>query len=112
MNSSNIPFKPCPDSPNCHITSIDLKGTMTQAKGAIKKVLQSMRAKQVKEIQNGFDAVFQVFVFLDDVTIRFTGSEQNPTLWIRSASRVGYSDLGVNKRRVNDILIRFKKEFA
>ncbi len=112
MNSESLPFKPCPGTPNCYITKIEVKGTMTEAKIATKKVLQSMGTKQLKDVQNGYDAVFQVFIFLDDVTIRFTGSEQTPILWIRSASRVGHSDLGVNKRRVHDILSRIKKELV
>jgi uncharacterized protein (DUF1499 family) len=112
MTKEQLPFKPCPDSPNCYITHLELKKPLGTAKLATKKVLQVMGAKQVQEVAGGFDAVFQIFIFLDDVTIRFTGSESNPTLWIRSASRVGHSDLGVNKRRVIDFLARFKKELS
>jgi len=104
-----LPFKPCPDSPNCYITSIELKSTQGQVKTAVKNVLLSMKAKELKELPDGYNAVFQVFIFLDDMSIRITGSDPKLTLWIRSASRVGHSDLGVNKRRVNDFISRLKK---
>lgn len=44
--------------------------------------------------------------FVDDFTLRVDASTQ--VLHVRSASRVGYSDLGVNRRRVE----RFKSGFA
>lgn len=112
MITDQLPFKPCPDTPNCYITKLELKRNVAKVKASASKILASMGAKQVQELSAGFDAVFQIFIFLDDLNIRFTGSEDQPTLWIRSASRVGHSDLGVNKRRVNDFLHRLKKEMS
>jgi uncharacterized protein (DUF1499 family) len=112
MITEALPFKPCPDTPNCYITKLELKRHVAKVKVATSNVLQSMGAKQILPLPTGFDAVFQVFIFLDDVTIRITGSDDTPTLWIRSASRVGHSDLGVNKRRVSDFLHRLQKELS
>ena len=46
----------------------------------------------------------QIFRFADDIVIEFApadGVENGTKLSIFSASRVGYSDMGVNKARVN-----------
>lgn len=48
--------------------------------------------------------VIPVFRFRDDVHIAFTESDQITLLHIRSASRVGHSDLGVNRRRVKKFI--------
>jgi uncharacterized protein (DUF1499 family) len=55
-------------------------------------------------------AVYRVaLVFKDDVNIAVTAEDDgSSTLHIRSASRVGYSDLGVNKRRVEDFFDALK----
>ena len=53
-----------------------------------------------------FHAIFKIAVFgwKDDVNIVLKPGEQNTIMHIRSASRVGNSDLGVNKRRVKRLL--------
>lgn len=48
-----------------------------------------------------------IFRFKDDVRVQFIPlSSQQSTLAIHSASRVGYWDLGANRRRVEDWLVR------
>lgn len=46
-----------------------------------------------------------LFRFADDV--EFFLDEGTSTIHMRSASRVGYSDFGVNRRRVEEIRTRF-----
>jgi uncharacterized protein (DUF1499 family) len=46
-----------------------------------------------------------LFRFVDDV--EFLLDDGTKTIHVRSASRVGYSDLGVNRRRVEAIRYRF-----
>ncbi len=41
------------------------------------------------------------FGFIDDVEFRV--DTQNQLIHIRSAARLGYSDFGVNKKRVNNL---------
>jgi uncharacterized protein (DUF1499 family) len=48
-----------------------------------------------------------LFGFVDDVEFSF--DEQNKIMNVRSASRTGYSDLGVNRKRVEEIRRRFVK---
>lgn len=47
------------------------------------------------------DAVFKIFIYKDDVTIQLTPGKLHTLLHIRSASRKGHYDFGVNRRRVN-----------
>ncbi|UCD31114.1 MAG: DUF1499 domain-containing protein [Desulfobacterales bacterium] len=42
-----------------------------------------------------------IFRFIDDLTLHLTPSKG--IIHIRSASRIGYSDLGVNRRRVESL---------
>lgn len=53
------------------------------------------------------DTVFKVFFFRDDMSVQLTPQDSTSTfLHIRSASREGFTDLGVNTRRAK----RFLKE--
>jgi len=99
------PLPPCPDSPNCeHVTRAyplaadSLFNAATRALTAIGPV--SVEANDEKHRAR---AVYRVaLVFKDDVWIAVTPDDGRSHLHIRSASRVGYSDLGVNARRVRD----------
>jgi len=46
-----------------------------------------------------------VFGFVDDVEFRF--DRNTGCIHVRSASRLGISDLGVNRRRIEDIRRKF-----
>lgn len=47
------------------------------------------------------ETVFRVFFFKDDFILQLSKANSTITnIYIRSASRVGKSDLGVNKKRV------------
>lgn len=58
-------------------------------------------------------ATSAVFRFDDDIRVQFIAlSAQQSTLAIYSASRVGYWDLGANRRRVEDWLARLQAQIA
>jgi uncharacterized protein (DUF1499 family) len=105
-HSSN-PLPDCPDSPNCErlsktydVPADTLFGTTQQALDALgptalRSQPDSMRAS----------AVYRVgLVFKDDVDVAVDSAEAGSRLHVRSASRVGHSDLGVNARRVDRLL--------
>ncbi len=108
----------CPSSPNCVSTqaadskhSIEpMKYTSTQD-AAMKKliaVINSMpRTRIVKTSDDYLHAEFTsaVFRFVDDVEFLFNDSDK--TIQFRSASRVGHSDFGVNRKRMENIRQRF-----
>ena len=60
------------------------------------------------EERHHVDAVFKIGFFKDDVTIKIeeTQNKNDAVLHIRSASRKGAYDLGVNKRRLNRFMHR------
>lgn len=105
QNEYSNPLPECPDSPNCARTSVRFSHSAETVAKTIPDVLKSMRAYSVSSHGNGhFSAVFRIPVFgwKDDVTIIAESAEQKSAIiHIRSASRTGYSDLGVNGRRVN-----------
>jgi uncharacterized protein (DUF1499 family) len=53
-----------------------------------------------------------LFGFTDDIVIRITPHEGGSQLDIRSMSRVGRSDVGVNARRIRRFLTRLKATIA
>jgi uncharacterized protein (DUF1499 family) len=110
---------PCPSSPNCvssqsidrehAIEPLSFTGTVTEAHAELKKIILSMkRSRIVAETDSYIHAEFTsaVFRFVDDVEFWF--DEGGKVIHIRSAARLGYSDLGVNRKRVEDIRARWK----
>lgn len=110
----------CPISPNCvssqstdvihRIEPLAYKSSKDQAYAELKSVIQSMKlAKIVKETDYYIHAEFRsaVMRFVDDVEFRF--DEDAKLIQVRSASRVGYSDLGVNRRRIESIRAELAK---
>lgn len=111
---------PCPSSPNC-VTSMENPGTskdklMSSLTGPsksisyskIKFILTQDGAEIVKQLDNYIHAIYEspIFGFVDDVEFYFPTQE---TIHFRSASRTGYSDLGVNKRRMTRIKHKFQQ---
>lgn len=110
----------CPDKPNCVSTQaespdqraepIPCRGSSSEVLAAIRKVVEAMPGGAVVSVDpaSGYlHAEFRslVFGFVDDVELLLDPVRHE--LHFRSASRVGYSDLGVNRARME----RFRREF-
>ena len=113
--NSAMPLEPCPDSPNCHIESNSFDLPSDSLFQNIETVIKEMGVIEFQsDAENGtIHAVFRIpiFGFKDDVNIAVEqDSAGHSALHIRSASRVGYSDLGVNRRRVNRILKKLNQK--
>lgn len=96
----------CPTAPNCASSEADaqpekqvapLKATLAQAKAAIEKTGGIITSESDSYISATY--MSGIFKFVDDVELRAAGD----VVHIRSASRVGYSDRGVNAKRVEAI---------
>ncbi|MCB9161798.1 MAG: DUF1499 domain-containing protein [Caldilineaceae bacterium] len=111
-------FAPCPDSPNCVSTQatdaehgIDpytFTGDAAAAKSALLAVINAMpRTKIVAETDDYLHVEFRsrIFRFVDDV--EFFIDDGDKTVQFRSASRLGYSDMGVNRKRMEEIRAKF-----
>jgi uncharacterized protein (DUF1499 family) len=112
-------LSPCPKTPNCVISQgedskhgiapLGYSGDLNTAKEALVKVLSVVpRTVVVEETDNYIraESTSRVFHFVDDVEFYFPSDEQ--VIHVRSASRVGESDLGVNRRRIEQIRLALK----
>ena len=110
-------LRSCPNRPNCvcsedkdHPSYIEPVAFSGSAKGKWEKAKQVIRetgGKIVREEDDYLWAIFRsrIFRFVDDLELRM--DEKNRLIHIRSSSRVGYSDMGVNRRRIEDFRLRF-----
>ncbi len=108
----------CPNRPNCvssladaeknRVAPLAFSGSPAEAAARLVSVLEQMKgSKIVSQTDTIIHAEFTstVFRFVDDVDFRIDAARQRIDL--RSASRVGYVDFGVNRRRVEEIRRRF-----
>lgn len=112
--AAETPLKlaPCPNTPNCvssqapagnhYIAPFKIKGKAEDAWAALKQALASRQKRTViVEASNDSlhaEATSLVFRFVDDINAVLDSDAK--LIHIRSASRVGYSDLGVNRKRI------------
>jgi apolipoprotein D and lipocalin family protein len=111
----------CPSTPNC-VSSVDrdpkhfveplrITGSIKDAHDRLLGILSNFnRARVVANEDYFISAEFTslVFRFVDDVEFYF--DEPDKIIHLKSASRVGYSDLGVNRRRIEKIRKQFDQE--
>lgn len=111
----------CPETPNCvssqsedrehWIAPISVPASNVSAIEVLAEIVRSMPRTMVVEQTNDYLRVefrSRIFRFCDDVEFLF--EPQSSRVHVRSASRVGHSDLGVNRERIE--LIRRKFEAA
>ena len=105
---------PCPSSPNCvssysqdaqhGIAALSYDSEPEMAIANLKQIIESIpRTNIVKEEENYLYAEFtsKIMGYVDDV--EFYVDEDANAIQVRSASRLGESDLGVNRERVETI---------
>ena len=105
---------PCPNSPNCvstqatenkhKINPIIFSGSLIEAKDKIVNIISSLkRSKIITNKDNYIHAEFRTatFKFVDDVEFLFDDSEK--VIHFRSRARLGYGDMGVNRKRMETI---------
>jgi uncharacterized protein (DUF1499 family) len=110
---------PCPSSPNCvssqatddahRVAPIAFRGDPAAALRRLRAVIEAMpRTRVVEMTDSRLRAEFRswLFRFVDDVDAIV--DPRTGTIEVRSASRVGYSDLGVNRKRVEEIRAAFE----
>ena len=115
LGVSNGQLAKCPDSPNCVSTQsasdsqkmdpIPFDGLATGQVEKIKRIVadEFSKAKLVGESEYYLRYEFKslIFRFVDDV--EFFVDDENKVIHFRSASRVGHSDMGVNRKRMERI---------
>ncbi|HSO06580.1 MAG TPA: DUF1499 domain-containing protein [Pelomicrobium sp.] len=105
---------PCPDSPNCvssdatdpshRIEPFRLAAAPEKAWAELQSVLGKMPRVTIAQRSADYlraEFASAVFGFVDDVEFHLRA--QDGVIAVRSASRTGYYDFGVNRRRVEDL---------
>lgn len=108
----------CPDKPNCvssqgpegprKMAAIPFHGSLKDARERLLAVIRSFpRTTVVKDDGNHIKAEFRsaLFSFVDDIEFAF--DDMAKRIHFRSASRTGYYDFGVNRKRMEEVSRRF-----
>ena len=114
-------LKPCSGRPNCissqsqgrkhYEPPLTYDGLLGPANKALENAIGSMPGSRI--VTYGYNYIHAEFSsdwfgFVDDVEFYF--DELHKTIHLRSASRAGYSDFGVNRRRMKEIRARYYQE--
>ncbi len=107
-------LSPCPDSPNCvssqspdkshFIEPIPYEGEQQLVRDCLVEVVQGMKRSKIVTVRDDYihaEFTSAFFRFVDDVEFYF--DDNTKTIHIRSAARIGYSDFGVNRKRLEEI---------
>jgi uncharacterized protein (DUF1499 family) len=112
---------PCKRSPNCvssqadpadrehYIAPIAFKGTALEAMAAARKAVESMERATVVRHEGGYlyaEFRSKLMRFVDDV--EFAADSRSGLIHVRSASRLGRRDFGVNRARVEALRSRIE----
>ncbi len=111
----------CPDKPNCvssmtedkshFIDPFAYSGSSEKVKDVLLEIIKSQdRTKIISVSENYIHAEFRskLFRFVDDV--EFLIDDMNKLIHVRSASRTGYSDMGVNGKRIESLRVIFNEK--
>ena len=103
----------CPGSPNCvnsqapdekhGVAPFTYEGSREDAFSRLKKAVSTLKRTEIVEERADYlrmEVTSALFRFVDDVEFYFP---EEKVIHVRSASRIGYSDLGVNRKRVEKI---------
>ena len=112
---------PCPSSPNCvssdaadaahRIAALELAVPATQAWRAARAAVAALPRTKIVGESDGYlhaECSSAVFGFVDDLELHLRPAEN--VIAIRSAARLGHSDLGVNRRRVGNLRASLLKQ--
>lgn len=111
MSPSQGPLSPCPDKPNCvssqatresqRIDPLLVEGDPANALALLVSAIENMARAEIVTAGDGYlHAEFKsaIFRFADDLEAVY--DPELPGFHVRSASRVGHSDLGANRKRI------------
>jgi uncharacterized protein (DUF1499 family) len=106
----------CKRTPNCvssqadpsdkehYIAPIAFKGTTAQAMAAARKAIESMERSTIVHEEPGYtyaEVRSKLLGYVDDVELLY--DEKGRVFHVRSASRLGRRDFGVNRKRIEEL---------
>ena len=105
---------PCPSSPNCvsshatdkehRIAALELAVEPAEAWKAVREVVSELSRTRIITATDDYlhaECTSRLMRFVDDLELQLVSDRG--TIAVRSASRVGHSDLGVNRERVESL---------
>lgn len=114
LGVKNQQLAPCPSSPNCVVSQngdtehaiapISYQASPEKAKEMLLKVLSVVPLTKITQTNEDYiraESSSKLMGFVDDVEFYFP--KDGKIIEVRSASRLGDSDLGVNRRRIEQI---------
>ncbi len=112
---------PCPASPNCvcsdhcdqqhHVQPFLLKQPAAQAWETVKQVVRQLPRTRIITQTDAYlhaECSSAVFGFVDDLELHLRPADN--IIAVRSASRLGHSDFGVNRKRVETLRARLQQQ--
>jgi uncharacterized protein (DUF1499 family) len=119
--SAESTLKPCPKRLNCvsslssnrshFVEPLRYKGSPKTARRTLMKILRELRGASVKQVKGNYihiECRSRLLRLTDDLELFFDPDE--PLVHVRSASRIGFWDLGANRRRIAAVRRAFEKE--
>lgn len=111
LGVSEAGLAPCPSSPNCvssdatdaahRVTPLRLAAPPAEAFRTVRELVSRQPRTRIVEERSDYlhaECRSALFGFVDDLELHLRSDDG--VIAVRSASRLGYSDLGVNRRRV------------
>ncbi len=123
LGINNLKLTLCPSTPNCvstqakdkehFINPIKMQNSQLHVKESLLKILGKLNNAKIIETKDNYiktEFSSKLFGFVDDVEFYFPDTKSTTTtIHMRSASRLGHSDFGVNRKRIEEIRSRFKQ---
>lgn len=119
LGVTNGQLAPCPETPNCVTTqrgnpdqmmeALTYTTAREEAQARLLEIVRSMPRSQIIANEPGYIAVVfrsPTFGFPDDV--EFYLDDEQKLIHFRAAARLGQSDLGVNRKRMEEIRRAFE----
>jgi uncharacterized protein (DUF1499 family) len=116
-------LSPCPDSPNCvssqssdkrhFIEPVRYEGSEQKAMEQLIGVIQGMKRCRIIKMEDHYihaEFTSAFFRFVDDVEFYFDSGAK--IIHMRSTSRIGYSDFGVNRQRMEEVRLLFNNRVS
>jgi uncharacterized protein (DUF1499 family) len=123
LGVSNGRLAPCKRTPNCvssqadrsdvehYIAPIPFKGTTVEAMVAARRAIDSMERSKIVHHEPGYiysEFRSKLLGYVDDVELLF--DDKAGVFHVRSASRLGRRDFGVNRKRIEALRGLFQKK--
>lgn len=112
-------LRPCPGSPNCvnsqahdaehAIAPFSFDGDPDEAFASLVRLIESQPGARVLTAEDGYaraELATPVLRFVDDLELLLDPAAG--VIHVRSASRVGHSDFGTNRRRVEELRAKWR----